>query len=81
MSDACGSSSLISLPANGANIQTISSTSYSKNRVCYYEVKAPITAKDGDYIYLDIISLIDSEVAIQIASDPTINDDTVYCNG
>ena len=48
---------------------TIQSRAYfKKDKVCYFSIAAPDTANDGDYIYLQMVGLMNSEAFITMAN-------------
>ena len=51
---------------------------FKKDKVCYYSISAPQDANPGDYIYLQMVSLSNSEAFVTISSSMT-NSDPVYC--
>lgn len=75
---ACGRESDLTLgqPEELMNVQ--SRAYFKKDKVCYYSISAPATATAGDYVYLRMVSLSNSEAFITIASSMT-DSNPVYC--
>ena len=75
---ACGWDSDLSL-AQPLELTTIQSRSYfKKDKVCYYSIQAPDNAAAGDYIYLQMVGLSNTEAFITIAPQMT-DSSPVYC--
>ena len=51
---------------------------FKKDKVCYYSISAPANANAGDYLYLQIVSLSNSEAFITVAEQMT-DTSPVYC--
>ena len=51
---------------------------FKKDKVCYYSISTPPTANPGDYLYLQMVSLVNTEAFITITKSMT-ETAPVYC--
>lgn len=56
----------------------VSLSAFSMNTVCYYQISAPSTAKDGQLLYLNMISAVKVSFTVTIAE--STNGDLIYCD-
>ena len=77
-SQACGPTSdwVLDTPEELISIQ--SRALFKKDKVCYYSISTPPTARPGDYLYLQMVSLVNTEAFITITKSMT-ETEPIYC--
>ena len=75
---ACGPKSDWMLDAPEELISIQSRALFKKDKVCYYSISTPPTANPGDYLYLSMVSLVNTEAFITITKSMT-ETAPVYC--
>ena len=73
-----GTSPLIQLEATGTPINIETSSSFTSDKVCNYQIKGPQSAQDGDLIYLKLDKL--SKVTAYASIGESLKDtQTAFC--
>jgi hypothetical protein len=68
------------LTNDNAITTVMNSPGFTRSKTCYYNINAPLTAKDGDLLYFKMINSASVSVVVSMAVD--MNDFTpkVSCN-
>ena len=79
-SAACGNKIEYQLSSDYANTVIQSKPGFTRSKVCYFSISAPLEAKDGDLLYLKMLTVTSATIVVSMAVDMNELTPKISCN-